>query len=397
MEGKELFLKINIFYENHHKEIICNEEKKIEEIKKECKNILGLNYIDINNINLWFIDEDKEKNMIYEFDDLINFSKEYMPNYLSIELIVEICNKYEKENWIDNDKKEENNINADKYEVLNNYKNVIKAKDKIILELKNEIEILKFKCKKNKSSANSYKNLINYLVKISKLNSIKELIKKLKEQNKENKDNKDNNIQIKDQNKDIEQIKNDKLKNEKRIFLYKENFDFINNKCNNCSKQNTSHIYRCAFCKDYYLCSKCLKDNEKKDKKNQEHIYFFEIIFPEKLLKLIELAKNKDKKYYSIIEKFNDFLNKIFFDDKGNFSLEKYNVNNTILKPLVKEMKSINESPLSYIEDYKITCLNFEIEKLKNKNKLTDEITYLIPEKISYLKLNIEEIEKALI
>ena len=394
MEGKELFLKINISYENDHKEIICNEEKKIEEIKKECKNIFGLNNIDINNINLWFIDEDKEKNMIYEFDDLINFSKEYMPNYLSIELIVEICNKYEKENWIDNDKKEENKTNADKYEVLNNYKNVIKEKDKIILELKNEIEILKFKCKKNKSSANSYKSLINYLVKISKLNSIKELIKKLKEQNKENKDN---NIQIKEQNKDIEHNKNDKLKNEKRVFLYKENFDFINNKCNKCSNQQASHIYRCTFCKDYYLCSKCLKENEKKDKRFHEHIYFFEIIFPEKLIKLIELAKNKDEKYYSVIDKFNDFLKQIFFDDNGNFSLEKYNANNTKLKPLVKEMKSINESPLSYIDDYKITCLNFEMEKLKNKNKLTDEMIYLIPEKICYLKLNIEEIEKTLI
>ena len=60
-------------------------------------------------------------------------------------------------------------------------------------------------------------------------------------------------------------------------------------------------------------------------------------------------------------------------------------------------MKSINESPLSYIDDYKITCLNFEMEKLKNKNKLTDEMIYLIPEKICYLKLNIEEIEKTLI
>ena len=394
MDGKELFLKIKISYENNHEEIICNKEKEIEEIKKECKNKLGVNDIDINDINLWFIDEDKEKNMIYEFDDLINFSKEYIPNYLSIDLIVEICKKYNEENYIHNDKKEENNINADKYEVLDNYKNVIKAKDKIILDLKNEIEILKFKCKKNKSSANSYKNLINYLVKISNVNSIKELKKKLKKQNKENEEN---NIQIKEQNKDIEHFKDNKLKNEKRIFLYKENFDFINKICNKCSNQNNSNIYRCAFCKDYYLCSKCLKENEKKEKQYHEHIYFFEVIFPEKLIELIELAKNKDEKYNSIIGKFNDFLNKIFFDDNGNFSLEKYNANNTKLKSLVKEMKSIKESPLSYIDDYKITCLNLEMEKLKNQNKLTDQLVYLIPEKISYLKFNIEEIEKTLI
>ena len=60
-------------------------------------------------------------------------------------------------------------------------------------------------------------------------------------------------------------------------------------------------------------------------------------------------------------------------------------------------MKSIKESPLSYIDDYKITCLNLEMEKLKNQNKLTDQLVYLIPEKISYLKFNIEEIEKTLI
>ena len=82
MDDKELFLKINISYENNHEEIICDKEKDIKEIKKECQNKLGLNNIDINNINLWFIDEDKEKNIIYEFDDLINFAKEYNnPNY----------------------------------------------------------------------------------------------------------------------------------------------------------------------------------------------------------------------------------------------------------------------------------------------------------------------------
>ena len=390
MDDNELFLKISISYENNHEEIICNEEKDIKEIKKECQNKLGINNIDINNINLWFFDDDKEKNYIYDFDDLINNAKEYNnPNYLSIELNVEIYNKHDEENYIDNEQKEENNFNDNKYEVLDNYKNIIKDKDKIILELKKEIEILKFKYQKNKISANSYKNLINYLVKISNVNSIKELKKKLKKQNKENEEN---NIQIKEQNKDI-----DKLKNEKRVLLYKENFDFINNKCNKCSKQNNSNIFRCAFCKDYFLCSKCLKENEKKDKQYHEHLYFNEIIFPEKLMKLIELANKKDKKYYSIIDKFNNFLNKIFFDDKGNFSSEEYKANDTILKPLVKEMKSINESPLAYMEDYKITCLNLEMEKLKNQNKLSDKMLYLIPEKISYLKINLEELEKTII
>ena len=392
MDNKELVLKINISNENNHQEIICNQEKDIKEIKKECQNKLGFDNIDINNINLWFIDEDKEKNLISEFDDLINFSKENNPNYLSIDLIVEICNKYDGE-IIANNKKEEKKINNDKYQILENYKNVFKHKDKIILQLKNEIEILKIKYKKYKNSVNSYKNLINYLVKISNTNSIKELKKKLKEQNKEN------NIHIKVQNNDKEQIKNDNLKNEKRIFLYKENFDFMKNKCNHCSNQDPSKIYRCVNCKDYYLCSNCHKENARKDKNNKyhEHNYFFEIKFPEKLLELMNLAKNKDEKFYSIIDKFNDFLNKIFFDGNGNFSSEKYDVNKKILKTLYKEMKSINESPLNYIEDYKINCLNFELEKLKNQDEEAEQIEYLIAEKISYLKINLDEIEKNII
>jgi hypothetical protein len=60
-------------------------------------------------------------------------------------------------------------------------------------------------------------------------------------------------------------------------------------------------------------------------------------------------------------------------------------------------MKSIKESPVAYFEDYKIKCLNFEMEKLKNQNKITDEMIYLITEKMCYIKLNLEELEKTII
>jgi hypothetical protein len=35
--------------------------------------------------------------------------------------------------------------------------------------------------------------------------------------------------------------------------------------------------------------------------------------------------------------------------------------------------------------------------KFKNQNKLSDEMIYLITEKICYLKLNLEELEKTII
>ena len=150
MDNSEQFLMITISNENKNREftIKLNEMKNIKEIKEECKQKLEFDNIDINKINLCFIDGDEDKSIINEFNDLIEYSNiKSGNNNLSIELIAEI--NEEKYNIKDSQNKENNPIYINKNnEKLN--KNIDDDKDRIINKLKAEIEKLVMKCKKYK-------------------------------------------------------------------------------------------------------------------------------------------------------------------------------------------------------------------------------------------------------
>ena len=64
MNNSEQFLYITILNKNSKCVIHLNEEESIEKIKEICKQKLEFGNIDINKINLCFIDGDKEKNII---------------------------------------------------------------------------------------------------------------------------------------------------------------------------------------------------------------------------------------------------------------------------------------------------------------------------------------------
>ena len=363
MDNSEQFLIITILNNNKNDKIQLNEVENIEKIKEICKQKLRFENIDINKINLCFIDEDKDKSIINEINDLIKYSKINNGN-LSIELIVEISG--EKDNIMNNQNKENN----DKYINSNNKESNefnYDDKDRMINELNAEIEKLIMKCK-------NYKDQLKEL--------IDKYEKKIRDSNKvDSKKPHENNI-----NNDKSDIK----KKEKNI-LCRQELQFINNICNKCGKQSDNNIYQCVKCENYYLCQVCFRENNKTNNKIHEHKYYFEIKFPDKLMEKIKLKEKHDKEYYEAVGKFNDFLNDIFFDKNGNFSKQQYIVNTIGIanfKILCMEMKKFKEDPLKYFEEYKKETINPKFESLKKEGK-HEKMVILIEEKLNLISNNL--------
>ena len=387
MDNSEQFLMITISNENKNREctIKLNEMKNIKEIKEECKQKLEFENIDINKINLCFIDGDEDKSIINEFNDLIEYSNiKSGNNNLSIELIAEI--NEQKYNIKDSQNKENNPIYINKNNQKLN-KIIDDDKDRIINKLKAEIEKLVMKCKKYKDQL---KELIDkYEKKIHNL--------ECGDSKKENREliHENNNIYIKDksQKENINHLNldsNENKKNEKKL-LIRQDVRFIKNKCNKCGKQNDNNIFQCVKCENYYLCQVCYKENIKTNKKLHEHKHFFEIKFPDNLMEKIKQKEKKDKEYYETIYKFNDFLNNIFFDQNGNLSKQKYNANrknNGKFKNLCNEMNKIKEDPFKYFEEYKKETINPKIENMEKEGK-QEEMIFLINEKLNLISNNL--------
>ena len=176
MDKSEQFLIIKIVNINKNEnckcEILLNQMESIEKIKEDCKQKLGFEDLDINKINLYFVDDDKDKIIINEFNDLIEHSNINSENdNLSIDLIMKISEEKGNQN------KENNPIYINKN---NGIKIINDDKDRKINELKTENEILKMICKRYKDKL---KELIDkYEIKIRNLKNVdskKENIKNL--------------------------------------------------------------------------------------------------------------------------------------------------------------------------------------------------------------------------
>jgi len=386
MNNSEQFLIITL---NKNKkdecEIPLNEVESIEKIKEDCKQKLGFGNIDINKINLFFIDDNEDRNIINEFNDLIEYSNINSEDNLSIELVVEI--NEEKERIINNQNKENNTIS-----INNNKKNINKIiiddKDRKINELNAIIEKLIMKLQKYKDKL---KELIDKYEK--KISDLKKLDPK-----KENRELIHENITIKTPNENINNInlKSNNINTKERKSLYIEDILYINIKCNKCKKKNNKNIFQCVYCENYFLCQDCHNKNNKEAKKfhDHEYLYFFEIIFPIELMTLIKRKKEKKKVYYEVIDKFNDFLTSIFFDEDKNFSNKKYNIDIQHienLKSLCNDMIKFNEDPFKYFEDYKQMYINPKIENIEKdeKEEKQKEILISIGEKLQLIWLNL--------
>jgi len=204
----------------------------------------------------------------------------------------------------------------------------------------------------------------------------------------------ENNIKIKNENINNLNLKSNDINAKERKILYIEDIQYINIKCNKCKKKNNKNIFQCVYCENYFLCQDCLNKNNKKAKRFHDHkyLYFFEIIFPIELMTLIKRKEKNYKVYYEVIDKFNDFLDSIFFDEDGNFSNKKIDKQHIEkLKSLCNDMNNFNEDPFKYFKDYKQYYINPKIKNVENdeNEKKQKEILPSIGEKLQLICNNL--------
>ena len=227
MDDNNKTLTINISNESQTKTFVYSDtaEFEIDEIKKKCNENFEYHKKDLNNIILYFVDEEKDKNIINNFDELFNFTKEVDEDNLSINIFSKV--KDEENNSI-NDRNKNNKINDNKGNIVksdlhnnNNENDIIYIKDKEIEKLKNEIYNLK---KKNEYDFERYNNLIFYYEEFIKTTKNEKGKVKEKENNesekKEKKEIKNTNNQIIENDKNGNNIK--KIKDEKKENKIKE-------------------------------------------------------------------------------------------------------------------------------------------------------------------------------
>jgi len=395
MDDKNKILEICILYKNRSFTVPYKRGLKIEEVKKQCQTNFELEEKD--NIILLYMDENMDKIIINNLDELLIFKRVInKPNFL-VELIVEINQEI---NYMNKLKMKNDNLDE---------------KDKIIIELKKEIENLKKKFesyeKKIKKNINTIEST-NRISIFNKEDKIKEEESKVnqketdkKENNnkiyneiKENKIDKNNhpNFEIEEQIDDFRisrtfelkklnfDINDDIIQNDKslkkEIPIEFEDIEFINEKCLKCKNKCDKKIYKDYTNKKICLCENCFKKDIKKNYKDN----YFVINFPKNLIKLINERKLKGEKLKSKpILDFNKFFNNIFFDNEGNFSKKEINEISdkdfSELKKIFEDMKLINEEPIRYFADYQVTFINKQkLEVDDNERNLIDKKLKLV-------------------
>ena len=75
MNEHNIILIVRVRNENNFFEINSNKKILLEEIKKKCKQEFKYLNEDINNINLWFINDNNDITKINNDIDLITYSK----------------------------------------------------------------------------------------------------------------------------------------------------------------------------------------------------------------------------------------------------------------------------------------------------------------------------------
>ena len=427
----------------------------IDEIKKAYIKNFKYQEKDKDKIILYYIDKEGDKNIINNFDELFNFANEVDQKNLSIKLFSEL-EKNEKKNILNDQPKNSlintnkgNIVKNDIHNINNNENDIIYIKDKEIEKLKNEIYNLQ---KKNKYDFERYKNLIFYYEEFIKQtrnekekennknekkeniiennninneneklenniieieNNINEKENNIKNNENEKNNNKINNefkvkeidkrnnydLEMPNQANDLELPKkfnqhkekwdynNDTIQIDKNHILIKD-IEFINKKCSLCHKKSENKIYKDFKENKSYICENCYNQNKKIYKDN-----VFEIKFPKKLLDSIKERKIKRKELGNrpIID-FNKFLNNIFFDNEGNFSLKEINEINdkdfSELKRIYDDMRLIHEDLLKYFADYQVTFINPQKAKLKdNEQMLIEKKLKLVMDNLAKLKI----------
>ena len=247
MDDKNVIFIIKVLNEGKHFEMKTEKEIKIEDIKQRCKDNFNYSEYNLSDINLFFKDDEGDKNIIKHFDDLLDDAKMIDDTKYYIQLYAEV-NKIEerKSIIIENNNININNINdniinnnKNNHDKENREKNENKELKKRIKKLENEIIIYKEQIKK---FMNDYEKIVKNISKYLKIDDIDINIEKKQDKKKDfNKFN--NNIEKQNENiikneENITQIieKNNKILNKSQTISYKslnqikENANYSNTK-----------------------------------------------------------------------------------------------------------------------------------------------------------------------
>ena len=222
MDELEEILMIKVSYENKNFEIKTEVNMTLEEIKKKFAE--KINYNDnIDKINLWYIDEDKDKYLINNYIDLIQYSTKIDFTNNFIKLILEINNKDNNDNQYKKELKK-NEIEEKKDENINNPNNI------------------NFNIKTNKLEDDKNKN-IQKLINANKLlnneisyykNRIQNIIKYYENVLIKNKKNYEQNLNI-----SLTGLVEENMSLNKKLNIYQNNISDNENKIN---KNNQNEI-----------------------------------------------------------------------------------------------------------------------------------------------------------
>ena len=352
-------LIVKISNDKTYFEIVSENEVTIEDIKNKCKEEFNYSDEDIKNINIWFIDEENDKNLICDNNMIKENAQEIDDLKFLINLKVDINDNIVNENYnninlLENEKR----ITINDKDKTNFIKEQNRIHDEKINELKKKIEFLNLRIEYYK---NRIKEIISYYEKMLSEN----ILSNNKLENSEIKNNKYNNKVNKDNIIRTEDINHKENKEKKKL----KDFEFINNNCNICQNKVEKKIYKSPYDYDYFLCEKCYNNNRKKSE--HEHLDFFEIIFPKEIIKMIEEKEKENKLFNAAINDFYKLLKVIFFDKNG-YLLISSSINNSEiknLKKICKAMNACNADPFEYFSTYQKTFINFHLNKMEENSK----------------------------
>ena len=415
---QELTIKIyndtNTYFEINTKDLNIN----LEQIKKECKEKFKYEEKDIEKMDLWYIDEDNDKNLINNENELMLYAEEMDSSKYFINLNLELTKKKDKkeENIIEEGKKKDKE-KEEKY-----YNDELEQKNNLIVKLQKENAFLNSQLKyhkdRNKKIILKYEEILdkNRFKNLEEIDEKKDDLNNNDKENNEinndidnnyinNKDNikdnfndniNDNNIQnifdfetspVQNEGKNL-QVTNSlnsetetKIPlNNKKINKFKENgkeynlkeLEFIKNRCKKCEKKTIKSIYKCVICDNYFLCDTCHKNINKT--KIHEHIDFFYIKYPNGVTNQLEKKELDNKKFNNAVNSFYKLLKQYFFDKNGNIIAKEINNKEIIqmstnLNKICNEMINVNADPLEYFSDYQKIYINNAMKNMKEKER----------------------------
>ena len=413
-------LTVKIILPNNKTIKITEKQIKIEQLKDKCKIENNLTEEEANNLCFWYKDDDGDKCYIDENEDIKSFAKEISSRKFLLVLFPDKDkNNVNNENNIGNNEIKENNVNnennIENNEIKENNENHENNIEKNEIKENNENHEKNYE-NNNKINKNNKNNKNNENSKTNENNQKKEIKEKnrinVKNEDNEKKENNENNETLKREISELHKIQTDNVKKIEQLNKQLEKYKMLLEQ-NEINKSNDKEINIIQLMKNQeskinkrlnemeenilLKVENKLKQLTSNNNQQQKHLISNSTIedsnfHNENRINNSHLPNEKiedeeaRKKQYSVIDKYNELLKCVFFNEDGKINHAKFKQKNLKnLSIIIKEMEENYLNPLTYFEVYKKLCLDKEISLINNEKekkeialkiqKLVDEIT----------------------